>query len=107
SATPTRNVTPKAEPLRDRVDPPPSLIGGAGTRAPFTRRRVQQTRNTIAMEFEAITCTIKDACRISGLARAALYELIRSGEVLASKIGRRTLVDVNSLRETIRRHRVQ
>jgi excisionase family DNA binding protein len=59
------------------------------------------------MEFEAITCTIKDACRISGLGRSTLYELIRSGEVLASKIGRRTLVDVNSLRETICRHRVQ
>lgn len=53
-----------------------------------------------------IAFTVKDACRLSGLGRSTLYELVRAGEVKASKIGRRTLIDADSLRQAIARHRV-
>tara|TARA_R110000868_G_scaffold375710_1_gene640359 strand:- start:12558 stop:12755 length:198 start_codon:yes stop_codon:yes gene_type:complete len=50
---------------------------------------------------ERITVRIKEACRITGIGRSKLYELIAEGEIEIVKIGAITLVPVDSLRTLI------
>lgn len=47
---------------------------------------------------EPITVRIKEACRITGIGRSKLYELIAEGEIEIVKVGAMTLVPVDSLR---------
>jgi hypothetical protein len=47
---------------------------------------------------DLITLRIRDACRISGISRSALYEHIGAGRITAKKSGAATLVDAASLR---------
>jgi hypothetical protein len=46
---------------------------------------------------QRVTCTVPDACAATGLGRTKLYELIGSGAVRTTTIGRRRLVLVSSL----------
>jgi excisionase family DNA binding protein len=46
---------------------------------------------------QRLTCTIDDACEVTGLGRTKLYELIGSGCIVTTTIGRRRLVVVRSL----------
>ncbi len=48
-----------------------------------------------------ITVRIPDALRMTGLGRSKLYELISSGDIEAVKIGRCTLIPVESLHQLI------
>jgi excisionase family DNA binding protein len=48
------------------------------------------------------TCTIREACQAAGLGRTKLYELIKSGTLKTTTIGRRRLVLVPSLLKAIR-----
>ena len=54
-------------------------------------------------EMEPISVRIREACRLTGVGRSKLYELIASGEVETVKIGRITLVPMRSLRALITR----
>lgn len=45
-----------------------------------------------------ITVRIREACRLSGIGRSKLYELIAAGEIEIIKVGTITLVPVVSLR---------
>ena len=45
--------------------------------------------------------SVKEACRISSLGKTRVYELIRSQELAVTKIGRRTLIDAESLKRLI------
>jgi excisionase family DNA binding protein len=54
---------------------------------------------------EPISVRIREACRLTGIGRSKLYELIDSGEVNIVKIGRITLVPMTSLRGLIERAR--
>lgn len=56
---------------------------------------------TLDPEPERITVRIKEACRITGIGRSKLYELIAEGEIEIVKIGAMTLVPVDSLRTLI------
>jgi Helix-turn-helix domain len=47
---------------------------------------------------DRIAVPISEACRISGIGRSKLYDVIKSGDVRIAKIGRRSLVLVESLR---------
>lgn len=47
-------------------------------------------------------CTIREACQAAGLGRTKLYELIKSGTLVTTTIGRRRLVLVPSLLKAIR-----
>ena len=47
---------------------------------------------------EPISVRIREACRLTGIGRSKLYELIAAGEVETVKIGRITLVPMSSLR---------
>jgi len=42
---------------------------------------------------------IPEACRLTGIGRSKLYELIRAGEIRTIKVGTITLVPVQSLTE--------
>lgn len=46
---------------------------------------------------QRITCTIDDACEVTGLGRTKLYELIAARRIATTTIGRRRLVVVRSL----------
>jgi len=60
-----------------------SAWGAAGTQTvPFTQR---------------LTCTINEACEVTGLGRTKLYELIGGGRLATTTVGRRRLVVVRSL----------
>jgi excisionase family DNA binding protein len=46
---------------------------------------------------QRLTCTIAEACEVTGLGRTKLYQLISDGHVVTTTIGRRRLVLVQSL----------
>jgi excisionase family DNA binding protein len=46
---------------------------------------------------QRLTCTIGEACEATGLGRTKLYELIGSGQLVTTTVGRRRLVVVHSL----------
>jgi excisionase family DNA binding protein len=47
--------------------------------------------------YQRLTCTIDDACEVTGLGRTKPYELIGTGHIVTTTIGRRRLVVVQSL----------
>ena len=47
---------------------------------------------------ERLTCTVRDACAFSSIGKTKLYELINNGALATTKIGRRRLVVVSSLK---------
>jgi excisionase family DNA binding protein len=47
---------------------------------------------------ERITVRIKEACRITGIGRSKLYELIAEGKINVVKVGAMTLIPVDSLK---------
>jgi hypothetical protein len=50
---------------------------------------------------ERISCTIPEACSATGIGRSKLYEEITAGRVVTRKVGKRTLVLVQSLEKMI------
>jgi excisionase family DNA binding protein len=46
---------------------------------------------------QRLTCTIGEACDVTGLGRTTLYELIGTGRLRTTTVGRRRLVLVDSL----------
>ena len=54
---------------------------------------------------EPISVRIREAVRLTGLGRSKLYELIASGDVEIVKVGRCTLIPMESLHTLIERAR--
>ncbi len=54
---------------------------------------------------EPLAVRIPDAVRMTGIGRSKLYELIAAGDIETVKIGRCTLVPMESLRELLCRAR--
>jgi excisionase family DNA binding protein len=46
---------------------------------------------------QRLSCTIAQACEVTGLGRTMLYELIGNGHLITTTVGRRRLVLVRSL----------
>lgn len=46
---------------------------------------------------QRLTCTVAEACEVTGLGRTKIYELMGDGRVTTTTIGRRRLVIVHSL----------
>ncbi|MBR0724096.1 excisionase family DNA-binding protein [Bradyrhizobium manausense] len=46
---------------------------------------------------QRLTCTVAEACEATGLGRTKIYELIGDGRVTTTTVGRRRLVNVQSL----------
>ncbi|WP_430649005.1 helix-turn-helix domain-containing protein [Bradyrhizobium zhanjiangense] len=84
-----------------------NLRGGAYASEPATeKRRRAHRRGSIRFEAfrpkkipfaERLTCTIDEACQVTGLGRTKLYELIGAGQLDTTTVGRRRLVVVKSL----------
>ena len=49
--------------------------------------------------LDPIAVTVDEACRVMGIGRTTLYELLQGGEVRGFSVGRRRLVSVASIRE--------
>ena len=54
-----------------------------------------------ADNLEPLVYSIKDAIRLSTFGRTRVYQLINSGDLKVTRIGRRTLVRAESLRALI------
>ncbi|QQO16262.1 helix-turn-helix domain-containing protein [Bradyrhizobium diazoefficiens] len=65
----------------------------------FTSQSIRSdSRRTEHVAFaQRLTCTVDDACEATGLGRTKLYELIGTGRIVTTTIGRRRLVGVRSL----------
>lgn len=48
---------------------------------------------------EPISVRVPDASRMTGLGRSTIYELIASGDIEAAKVGRATVIMVDSIRK--------
>jgi excisionase family DNA binding protein len=46
---------------------------------------------------ERLTCTVEEACEVTGLGRTKIYELIGNGRLNTTTVGRRRLIIVQSL----------
>ena len=60
-----------------------------------------------AVPIEPISVRIPEAVRMTGLSKSKIYQLIASGDIEAAKVGRATVVFVDSLRSFLRSHRKQ
>lgn len=58
----------------------------------------ERSHPDIQMDVAIITCSIQDACRVSGLGRNKIYEAIANRELRPIRIGRRTLVNYEQLK---------
>lgn len=52
-------------------------------------------------QHQPLTYSVKEACRISSLGRTRIFQLIKSGQLQRTKVGRRTLIDAESLKRLI------
>ena len=55
--------------------------------------------------FDPITVRVREACRMTGIGRSKLYELIADGEIETMKVGSITLIPTESLRRFVGRCR--
>lgn len=55
--------------------------------------------------FDPISVRVPIALKMTGLSRSKFYELVEDGEIEIAKVGRSTLVVVDSLRSFIERRR--
>lgn len=53
--------------------------------------------------FRPLTVRVREACRLTGIGRSKLYELIAAGEIEVIKVGTITLVPVSSLTSFLQR----
>lgn len=61
-----------------------------------------ETRTPVRPLAEPISVRIPEACRLTGIGRSKLYELIGEGHIDIVKIGTITLIPMDSLRRLIR-----
>jgi excisionase family DNA binding protein len=63
----------------------------------FTPSASEAVRPQTVPFAQKLTCTINQACEVTGLGRTKLYELIGDGHLATTTVGRRRLVVVLSL----------
>jgi excisionase family DNA binding protein len=63
----------------------------------FTPSASEAVRPQTVPFAQKLTCTINEACEVTGLGRTKLYELIGDGHLATTTVGRRRLVVVRSL----------
>ncbi len=65
------------------------------------------TTGDVRSPIEPISVRIPDASRMTGLGRSTIYELIASGDIEAAKVGRATVIMVDSIRRFLTANRMQ
>ena len=63
----------------------------------ITSSAPEAVRSQTVPFVQKLTCTINEACEMTGLGRTKLYELIGDGHLATTTVGRRRLVVVRSL----------
>jgi excisionase family DNA binding protein len=85
-------------------DKPPRIMDGAVAQtASYQCMKNDEQRQTA----HYLALPINRTLETSGLGRSKVYELLASGELTKIKVGRRTLIDYQSLASFLERHRVQ
>lgn len=56
-------------------------------------------------QIAPLSVRIKEACRMTGIGRSKLYELIASGDIKVIKVGSMTLVPVDALKSFLEARR--
>jgi excisionase family DNA binding protein len=56
--------------------------------------------------FKPLTVRIREACRLTGIGRSKIYELIAAGEIEIIKVGTITLVPVAGIEKFLRQRRI-
>jgi excisionase family DNA binding protein len=56
--------------------------------------------------LEPFAATIRESCRLTGLSRTTIYNLIAAGRLAPIKVGKRTLISVEELRKLVSPERV-
>lgn len=51
--------------------------------------------------MEPVTLTVPDACKVIGIGRTKLYELIEGGALETVRIGQRRLIKTSSIRRLV------
>jgi excisionase family DNA binding protein len=51
--------------------------------------------------MEKLAVSVSDACRLIGIGRTKVYELIKEGRLQTVKLGRRTVIKVDSIRSLL------
>ncbi len=90
--------------LLDQTVPPRSPRGNA-KRESLTISMATRASGATLRDIPFVqrpTCTVREACRASGLGRTKLYELMRRGVLKSSLVDRRRLVFVPSLLRTLK-----
>jgi excisionase family DNA binding protein len=75
----------------------PTIISRDNAISDNTQKRSGRTAPDTIPFAQRLTCTIPEACKVTGLGRTKLYELIGGGYLDTITIGRRRLVRVTSL----------
>ena len=83
------------------TDGPPEEDGRRPTGSSFSPAN-DRDGNVVPFR-ERLSCTVDEACVVTGLGRTKLYELIGSGQLITTTIGRRRLVIVRSLLDLVDR----
>lgn len=94
----TKNCTGNSDPHRTISRDVSSTSGPSQLRLPLEH---QEQRYDCPSGIEPITVRLPDAIRMTGLGRSKIYELIASGDIETIKIGRCTLIPVESLHRLI------
>lgn len=53
--------------------------------------------------MKPLTVSISQTCQLTGLGRTSVYARLHEGELTASKIGRRTLVSIESIETMLKK----
>jgi len=67
----------------------------------------QATNGEGSPAIEPISVRMPDAVRMTGLSKSKIYQLIASGDIEAAKVGRATVIFVDSLKLFLRSRRKQ
>jgi excisionase family DNA binding protein len=59
--------------------------------------------DVVGTNVEPLSVDISGACRMTGLGRSKIYELLGSGELRSLKVGRRRIITVGAIRELLAR----
>ena len=65
---------------------------------PPSKKRDEVSRRNGESMLEPLTVRIATAVRMTGLSRSRIYELIQSGDLETTKVGRATLIQFRSLK---------
>lgn len=68
---------------------------------------LSRANGDIGSKIVPISVRVPEAIRMTGLCRTTIYELIASGDLEASKVGRSTVIMVESLRSLLLAHRIR